>query len=68
MERVVITGIAPIAALGCGDDFFRRLMNMETVINKADESYCGSANISKWYVPYPNIDISPYHRSFYACS
>lgn len=60
MERVVITGIAPVAALGSGNEFFRRLMNMETVIKKADESYCKGANISKWYVPYPEVDIAPY--------
>ena len=60
MERVVITGIAPIAALGAGEEFFRRLMNMETVIKRADENYCKGANISKWYVPYPELDIAPY--------
>lgn len=60
MKRVVITGIAPIAALGAGEAFFDRLMKMETVIKKIDNSYCNGSNISKFYVPYPELDITPY--------
>lgn len=60
MHRVVITGIAPIVAMGAGQEFFNKLMAMEPVIKPTDEDYCNGANTSKWYVPYPEIDITPY--------
>lgn len=63
MHRVVITGIAPIVAMGKGQEFFDNLMAMKPVIKQTDPSYCDGANISKWYVPYPELDISPYKAS-----
>lgn len=60
MERVVITGLAPIAAMGSGQAFFDRLTAMEPVFRKGDEAFCGGTNTSQWYVPYPETDITPY--------
>lgn len=60
MNRVVITGIAPIAAMGQGQEFFDNLMAMKPVVKQTDENYCKGANVSKWYVPYPQIDFTPY--------
>ncbi|MBO7412175.1 MAG: beta-ketoacyl-[acyl-carrier-protein] synthase family protein [Fibrobacter sp.] len=60
MQRVVITGIAPIVAMGTGHAFFEKLMAMEPVIKPIEQSYCDGANISKWYVPYPEVDVTPY--------
>lgn len=62
MKRVVITGMAPIAAMGSGKEFFDNLYAMKPVITKADESFCNGENTSEWYVPYPEIDITPYRR------
>ena len=62
MKRVVITGIAPIAAMGCGKEFFDNLYAMKPVITKADASFCDGANTSEWYVPYPEIDMAPYRK------
>ena len=62
MKRVVITGIAPIAAMGSGEAFFENLYAMKPVIIKADESFCNGTNTSEWYVPYPEVDITPYRK------
>ena len=60
MKRVVITGIAPIVAMGQGQAFFDRLMAMEPAITPTDESFCNGKNVSKWYVRYPEVDLAPY--------
>ena len=62
MKRVVITGIAPIAAMGTGNAFFEKLYAMEPVIRKADEQFARGMNVSEWYVPYPELDLSPYKK------
>ena len=62
MKRVVITGIAPIAAMGSGSAFFEKLYAMEPVFRKADENFCGGTNVSEWYVPYPEVDTAPYKQ------
>lgn len=60
MKRVVITGIAPIAAMGCGNAFFEQLYAMNPVISRFPDDFCEGTASSKWYVPYPEIDITPY--------
>ncbi|MDO5558080.1 MAG: beta-ketoacyl-[acyl-carrier-protein] synthase family protein [Oscillospiraceae bacterium] len=60
MNRVVITGIAPVNAMGSGNEFFNNLMAMRPVISKADNNYCAGKISSGWYVPYPEVDLAPY--------
>lgn len=60
MNRVVITGIAPVVAMGQGQSFFDKLMSMEPVVTKVDEKFFGGMSHSKWMVPYPEVDFSPY--------
>lgn len=63
MNRVVITGIAPIAAIGKGKDFFDNLFEKKAVIERIPDIYCkGYEPASKWMVPYPEVDYSEYGR------
>lgn len=63
MKRVVITGIAPITAIGQGKEiFFENLFKKNTVVKRLPENYCNSKVSTAWYVPYPEVDYSQYGR------
>ncbi|MBQ3714887.1 MAG: beta-ketoacyl-[Fibrobacter sp.] len=62
MNRVVITGIAPIVAMGQGQCFFDNLMAMKPVIEPTYEPPDRVPNTSKWFVPYPEVHTSAYER------
>lgn len=63
MKRVVITGIAPITAIGQGKtEFFENLLKKNTFIKRLPDNYCTSKVSTEWYVPYPEVDFSQYGR------
>ncbi len=39
-KRVVVTGLAPVAAIGCGNEFFENLYAKKIKVNKIPEDYC----------------------------
>lgn len=62
MERVVITGMAPVASLGTGAQFFENLFSGKSVISRMTEKQCPAGVKTKWYVPYPETDFSGFGR------
>jgi len=62
MQRVVITGIAPIAAIGVGkDEFFKNLYEKHAVLERIPEGYCNQYSpATGWYVPYPKINYKDF--------
>lgn len=63
MNRAVITGIAPIAAIGSGKEFFKNLFEKKAVIERIPENYCENyVPVSQWMVPYPEINYAEYGR------
>lgn len=63
MNRVVVTGMAPIAAIGSGKEFFENLYAKKAVFKQIPDDYCRGYNtVTKWMVPYPEVDYSAYGR------
>ena len=62
--RVVITGIAPSAAIGTGKkEFFENLFEKNIVVRQIDEEKLGGNRTgSKWYVPYPETIFKDYRE------
>ena len=60
--RAVVTGIAPVAAIGVGrEEFFRNLYLKNYNVKKADDDFlCAYNSRSKWYVPYPRKIFTEY--------
>lgn len=58
MRRVVITGMAPICALGSNhEELFQNLCDKKRVIEKIDKNTPARKKIrASWYVPYPNLE------------
>lgn len=56
MDRVVITGIAPITAIGSGNAFFENLLNKKTAVRPIPPEYCSASVSTKFYVPFPETD------------
>lgn len=65
-RRVVITGIAPIAAIGIGkDEFFQNLFDKKIVIEEIPEEYTKNYKFtSKYRVPAPKIDLDKIELPF----
>lgn len=65
-RRVVITGIAPIAAIGIGkDEFFQNLFDNKIVIEEIPEEYTKNYKFtSKYRVPAPKIDLDKIELPF----
>ena len=58
MRRVVITGMAPICALGSNhEELFQNLCDKKRVIERIDKNTPARKKIrASWYVPYPNLE------------
>lgn len=64
MNRVVITGLGPVFAMGQGKEaFFEHLLHAEPIVKALSTGYCKQPLLSKWYVPYPKIDVGDYDRA-----
>lgn len=62
-KRVVVTGIAPVAAIGSGKEFFENLFAKKIKVNKLPEDYCVNYTPqTKWIVPYPAINYKDYGK------
>ena len=62
-KRVVVTGLAPVAAIGCGNEYFENLYAKKIKVNKIPEDYCiNYTPQTKWIVPYPDIDYKDYDK------
>lgn len=64
MNRVAITGLAPITAMGTGKAFFEHLLKKEAVIRRIPPEYTGAPLSTGWYVPFPEVDYKPFGRDF----
>ncbi|SCY72663.1 beta-ketoacyl-[acyl-carrier-protein] synthase family protein [Alkaliphilus peptidifermentans] len=61
MRRVVITGIAPVTALGIGEEFFESIFENKRVIQPIPEVYQKNYEFkSKHYVPAPEINLKEF--------
>lgn len=63
-NRVVITGIAPVAAIGSGKEFFKNLYAKKSVVRQIPENYCLNYKPqTKWIAPYPEINYRDYGKN-----
>ena len=60
MNRVAITGLAPITAMGTGKAFFEHLLKKEAVIRRIPPEYTGAPLSPRW-------TTSPLAGTFFAC-